>query len=396
MTDYRFAKRVAAVPDAGIGTIMSYAAQFKDTISLGQGAPQFPTPQFVYDQLHQRSKVDPALGMYNSTNDKIQLGLKELLAKDIAKKYGFTPSIDELYLTLGGIGGLFATLMSILEKGDEVVFFDPSYPLHLSQVYLTQATPVFVPLKEDDNWAIDIERLQKSITKKTKAIILTNPNNPTGTILTKAQVQALAQIILEHKLFLVLDEAYEYLTYEQPLFSPLLIPELRERTILSKSFSKEYAMTGWRIGYVWAPSEIINKIHNVHLYFTINPATVSIVAATIVLSDPRGKKAMMQFVDQIRQSREVICQRIDGLKSLFTYTKPQGSFYLFPKILLPNSSGLDFAKRLVRETGVITVPGESMGPAGKGHLRLSFSAKPQLIDRAFDRIDVFVKKLRLV
>lgn len=386
-----FTSRVAAVPDAGIGPIMSYAAKFPDTISLGQGAPQFKTPQFVYDELYKKSKTDAFLGMYNSVNDKIQMPLKELIAKDIIEKYKFPPKLSEIYLTLGGIGGLFATLMCILEKGDEVIFFDPSYPLHLSQIALTQATPVFVPLDETNGWALDVEKLKQSITTKTKAIILTNPNNPTGTVLSKPQVEALAKLVTDNKLYLVLDEAYEYLTYETPLYSPMLIEKLRNNIILSKSFSKEYAMTGWRIGYLWAPEEIINKIHNVHLYFTINPATISIVAATIVMGDPRGKEAMLSFRNDISKSRDVICQRMEKLGNLFSLVKPPGSFYLFPRILDPHLSALEFAKKLIEEVGVITIPGDSMGPSGRNHLRISFSASPEVIHKAFDRIDRFAK-----
>lgn len=391
MPQYSFSQRVAQVPDAGIGTMMSYAAQFANTISLGQGAPQFKTPQFVYDLLHERSKTDLVLGMYNAVNDKLQLELKQLLMKEFEGKYGFTPTVEELYLTVGGIGGLFAALMSIVEKGDEVIYVDPSYPLHLSQLALVQAKPVFVPLDESKGWQLDTDRLQASITRKTKAVILTNPNNPTGTVLSEDQVRQVAALVLKHDLYLILDEAYEYLTYEMPLYSPMSILELRQRIIVSKSFSKEYAMTGWRIGYLWAPKEIIENIHNVHLYFSINPATISIVAATLVLSDPRGKEAMEQFKKEITASRGVICERLTRLPHLFSFVKPQGAFYVFPKILNNNTSSIEFAKRLVKEAGVITIPGDSMGPSGKGHLRLSFAASPGTINAAFDRIDAFAQ-----
>ncbi len=392
MGNYNFSRRVADVPDSGIGTIMSYAARYSDVISLGQGAPQFKTPQFVYDELYARSKTDPLLGSYNSENDKIQSPLKELLIKDISEKYGFTPDRNQIYLTLGGIGGLFASLMSILEPGDEVIYFDPGYPLHLSQLALAQAKPVFVPLDEKRDWSPDMDKLTAAVTPKTKAVILTNPNNPTGTVLSREQVEQLSRIILKHNLYLVVDEAYAYLTYDRELYSPMFIPELRQRIILSKSFSKEFAMTGWRIGYVVADPEIIRKISSIHLHFSLNPATISIVAATIVLNDPRGQGAMKEFKSEITKSREVICQRMASLSKLFAFNPPHGSFYLFPRILPPGLSALDLAKRLVDEAQVITIPGDSMGPSGKGHLRLSFSAGPQIINLAFDRLESFCQK----
>jgi len=390
MNQYTFTKRSQNVPDAGIGPIMSYAAKYSDTISLGQGAPQFKTPQFVYDQLYEQSKTNPTLGIYNNLNDKTQLALKELLVTDFKSKYLFAPQISELYLTVGGIGGLFAALMVLLQKGDEVIFFDPSYPLHLSQISISEAKPVFVPLNESSGWTLDLELLKSKVTNKTKAIVLTNPNNPTGTVLSKDQIHQLAEIVVDRRLYLVLDEAYEYLTYDQPLYSPMNIPKLRDHIVLSKSFSKEYAMTGWRIGYLWANTEIIKKIQSIHLYFSLNPATIAVAAATIVLSDPQGKQAMLDFKAQITKSREVICQRMDRLTKLFSYQKPQGSFYLFPKII-PDIPAFDFAKKLVDEAKVITIPGDSMGTSGAHHLRMSFSANSKVINQAFDRLDQFAK-----
>ena len=371
---------------------MSFAAQFENTVSLGQGAPQFSTPAFIYEELAKRAKEDPSLGMYNSVNDRVQMPLKQLIAAEMEVKYGFLPKMQEIYLTVGGLGGLFAVLMSILEKGDEIIYLDPSYPLHLSQLAITEAKPVFVPLAEEPGWKIDLEGIEGAITPKTRAIILTNPNNPTGTVLTKKEVESLAKIIEKHQLYLILDEAYEYLTYEQPIYSPLKVESIRDRIVLSKSFSKEYAMTGWRIGYLWASQEIIQKIHGVHLHFSLNPATIAIAAATIALRDPRGKKAMEEFKKAISESREVICRRMEGVAQLFGYVKPMGAFYLFPKILIPNLSAKDLAIDLIKEVGVITIPGDTMGPTGAGHLRMAFAAPPARINEAFDRVEQFIQK----
>ncbi|MFZ2199213.1 MAG: pyridoxal phosphate-dependent aminotransferase [Microgenomates group bacterium] len=388
-----FAARVDSIPDAGIGSIMSFASKFENTISFGQGAPQFPTPNFVYEELGKRAKTDSSLGMYNSVNDKVQTPLKRLIVSEMKGKYGFEPDISEIYLTIGGLGGLFAALMSIVEKGDEVIYLDPSYPLHLSQIAITEAVPVYVPLIEELGWKINLNGIKQAITKKTKAIVLTNPNNPTGTVLTQEEVRALSDLILENDLYLVLDEAYEYLTYERPLFSPMMLPDLRERIVLSKSFSKEYAMTGWRIGYLWMKEKLRNKIHGVHLHFSLNPATIAIAAATIVLEDPRGKLAMQAMRSTIEESREVICSRMDRLTGLFSYVKPMGAFYLFPKILPRDLGAKDLAIKLIEQVGVITIPGDTMGPAGVGHLRFSFATSKEKISEGFDRLERFVAKM---
>ncbi|MBU1322874.1 pyridoxal phosphate-dependent aminotransferase [Patescibacteria group bacterium] len=390
---YRFTQRTIDVPNSGIGYMMRYAAKYNDVISLGQGTPLFPTPSFIYDYLYQRSKTDKELGMYSSPN--IDNELKEQIRKQMQKIYGFKPKLREIYLTTGGIGALYAAMMAFLQKGDEVIYFDPSYPLHLSQIHLCQAKPVFVSYIEEKSWQIDLERLKKSITPKTKAVILTNPNNPTGTVLSETEIKELAEIILKHNLILILDEAYEFLVYEKKFFSPLKIARLRKNIVLCKSFSKEFAMTGWRIGYLWADKEIVAKINDVHVYFSIGPATPSIVAATKALADKRGEKAMVWFKKKFTESRKTICERLDRLPKLFSYHKPEGAYYTFPKYLGFDIPAFEFAKKLIDEARVITIPGTSSGPSGDGHLRMSFAADPTIIHKAFDRLDNFAKEYNL-
>jgi aminotransferase len=390
MNTYHFADRAVDVPGSGIGFMMRYAAKYPDVLSLGQGTPLFPTPRFIYEYLNNRSKTDGDIGMYSGA--KIEKELKDLIADRMEKEFRFKPGPGEIYLTVGGIGGLFAALLATLDKGDEIIYFDPSYPLHISQIHIAQAKPVFVSYREDDGWRIDLDLLERSITPKTRAILLTNPNNPTGTVLSQSEVHRLAEIVIEHNVVLILDEAYEFLTYETPFFSPLRIPELRDRVIVSRSFSKEYAMTGWRIGYVYAHPDLIGKINDIHVYFSISPATPSIVAAIAALSDPQGEAAKQEFIGKFTESREAICQRLDALGKMFSYQKPQGAYYAFPRITGLPMDELEFAKLLVDEAKVITIPGTSMGPSGKQHLRMSFAADTSLIHQAFDRIDGFTRK----
>ena len=378
------------MPNPCIGAMMRYAAKYPGVVSLGRGTPLFPTPQFIYDYLHERSKSDPAIGQYSSP--KIENELKTLIIQKIEKKHEFIPKLEEIYLTVGGIGGLFSAIMAFLEKDDEVIYFDPSYPLHLSQIHLAQARPVFVSYNENNNWSIDLEKLEKAITFKTKMVILTNPNNPTGTVLSELEVRKLSETILRRNLILLLDETYDFLTYGKELFSPLQIPELRNNLIVCKSFSKEFAMTGWRIGYVYANPEIIAKINDVHVYFSISPSTPSIVASIAALSDPRGEEAISYFKTKFAESRQAICERLEKLPKLFSFSWPDGAYYAFPKIIGFDMPALDFAKMLIDEAKVITIPGDSMGPAGKNHLRMSFAADAKVIHEAFDRIDKFAEK----
>lgn len=393
---HRFSARATDVPNSGIGFMMRYASKYPDTISLGQGTPLFPTPQFIYDYVYEYAKKEPATGMYSDTKVEIEVNLKKLIARQMQEDYGFIPELPQLYITVGGIGGLFAAIMSLIDRDDEIVYFDPSYPLHLSQIHIAQGTPVFVPYREEDGWSLDLEKLKKSITKKTRAILLTNPNNPTGTVLSESEVRELSDIVIQNDLILILDEAYYFLTYGKSIFSPLRIPKMRTRTILCRSFSKEYAMTGWRVGYAYAAEELIQRINNIHVYFSVAPPTPAIIAATAALSDPRGKVAMEGFKQKFTESRTAICQRLDRLPKLFSYRPPDGAYYAFPKYLGFDMSAMDFAKLLIDEARVITVPGSGMGPAGQGHIRMSFAADASVIHTAFDRLDAFAKKHTLL
>jgi aminotransferase len=393
--NYSFADRSLNVPSSGIGMMMRYAASYDDVLSLGQGTPLFPTPQYIYDYVAEQAKKDPAVGQYSTAN--VEKVLLELIAGDFKEIYGFKPELNELALTVGGVGGLMSTFLALLDPLDEIIYFDPSYPIHLSQLAITQAKVVYVSLKEDEGWKLDFELLEKSITPKTKAILLTNPNNPTGTVLSKQEVERLAEIVLKNDLYLILDEAYQFLSYDE-FYSPLQIEDLRKNTICIKSFSKEFAMTGWRIGYVYANAEVLNKIaFSINTYLCISPATIAIHAAIAALSDPRGKQAMHEFYNEFLKSREVICNRMESLSRLFSYHKPQGAYYLFPKILAFEEMGaIDFCKKLVDEARVITIPGDSSGPAGQRHIRMSFAAKSDLIEKAFDRISEFAGKYDLL
>jgi aminotransferase len=174
------------------------------------------------------------------------------------------------------------------------------------------------------------------------------------------------------------------------------IKELRNNIILCKSFSKEFAMTGWRLGYAWANKKIIEKLHDIHLHFSINAVTPSIVAGIAAMSDPRGEQAKQEFINFFKKSREAICQRLDNLPRLFSYHKPEGAYYIFPKYKHFTLNSFDFAKKLVDEAKVITIPGSTMGPSGENHLRMSFAAEPSVIHAAFDRIDKFAKNYNLL
>lgn len=384
----QLARRIQQLPSSGIHAMMAYATKYPDAISLGQGTPTVPTPQFIYDGVFARAKSDDSVGMYASP--KLEQELKDLLSQKFNQTYGFSPDTSSLVITSGAVAAITIALMAVINPGDEVIVFDPGYPLHLSQLHLVEGTPVFIPYEEENNWAFPINNIESHITSKTKAIILTNPNNPTGTILTQNQVNTLADIVIKHNLFLILDETYEYLSYGDPVLSPLTIEALRPNIILAKSFSKEFALTGWRIGYAYAQSPIAEKLRAIHTYLNIAAPSPSIVAGIIALSDNQGKVFMEETIRMYTETRTVLDQRMKHLSHLFSYSLPQGAYYLFPKLRIPMDAN-KFALQLIDEAHVITIPGDSMGPKGSNHIRMSFCVTPTIINNAFDRIDTFAK-----
>jgi aminotransferase len=251
-----------------------------------------------------------------------------------------------------------------------------------------------VPLIEEKGWQIDIDGISRAITKKTKAIVICNPVNPTGTIFAESELKALGKLALEHDIFLVLDEAYDFLVYDNvPYFSLASMPELKDHIICTGSFSKRYCMTGWRVGFMYASERIINQVLKVHDAFAICAPTISQYAALAALretngSDGAGDKSIKELVLALEQRKNLVCARLDGLSDLFSYVKPVGGYYFFPRIKTTDTS-IQFALKLLNDARVITIPGGAFGPSGEGHIRLSFGATEAEINEAFDRIEKY-------
>ncbi len=251
-----------------------------------------------------------------------------------------------------------------------------------------------MPLIEEKGWQIDIDGISRAITKKTKAIVICNPVNPTGTIFAESELKALGKLALEHDIFLVLDEAYDFLVYDNvPYFSLASMPELKDHIICTGSFSKRYCMTGWRVGFMYASERIINQVLKVHDAFAICAPTISQYAALAALretngSDGAGDKSIKELVLALEQRKNLVCARLDGLSDLFSYVKPVGGYYFFPRIKTTDTS-IQFALKLLNDARVITIPGGAFGPSGEGHIRLSFGATEAEINEAFDRIEKY-------
>ncbi len=388
------AKRVAQITVSAIKQMPLLAKQVGGCVTLGQGIPSFNTPDFIREAVIAELRDNNAIGKYS-----LQPGVPEL-KEEIAKDLKRTRNIDvdpdkEIYVSCGGMEALATGISTIIERGDEVILPTPCYASHIEQVLFAEGIPRFVPLDEEGGWKLDLEALKKAINKNTKAIILSNPINPTGTILSEQDLRSIASLVIEHNLFIVADEAYDFLIYDNlPYFSLLSLPELKDKIIGACSFSKRYCMTGWRVGFMYASARIIKHALKVHDSFAICAPTISQFAALAALRATNGKdglgdQSIKHLCDALWRRRDLVCSRLDKLKDTFSYVKPSGGYYVFPR-LNSGAASMDYAVKLLKEAKVITVPGAAFGPNGEGHIRMSFGAADEELTEAFDRLDRYI------
>jgi aminotransferase len=386
-------RRVAQITVSAIKQMPLLASKVPGCVSLGQGIPSHNTPEFIREAVIKALRDDASIGKYS-----LQPGipkLKELIALDLmrTRKIDFIDPETELFVSCGGMEALAAGIATIVDRGDEVILTSPTYSSHIEQILFAEGEPKFVPLEENDGWSLNTDAIRKAITNKTKALIICSPLNPTGVVFSEAQLREVAAIVLEHNLFVVVDETYDFLVYDNvPYFSLLSIPEIKDRIIAACSFSKRYCMTGWRVGYMYASERMIKQVLKVHDAFAICAPTISQFAAAAALSGTNGKdgpgdESVKQLVDSMTRRRNLVCSRLDRLPEMFSYVKPEGGYYVFPKYSMQNISSMDFALKILHEAKVITVPGNAFGPTGEGHIRLSFGAEESELNEAFDRID---------
>jgi aminotransferase len=296
----------------------------------------------------------------------------------------------EVGITAGAMEALLAAFLTVVERDDEVIVPDPTYEPHLEQILLAEGVPVFVPLNKSD-WGLDLDDVEAAVTERTKAIVLCNPANPTGRVFTDIEVRGLSRIALEHDLFLISDETYEHLVYDgPPPLSPASIDGMRDRVISVFSFSKKYAMTGWRVGFVAASADMMAQLMKVHDSAVICAPTPSQLAALAALTGPQD--VVIEMRRTLAERRKLICRRLNRLGEAFSYIKPQGAYYLMARYLFTEEAAWDLAVRLINEAKVITVPGDSFGPGGRGHLRLSFGADAAELNEAFDRLEEWLQR----
>jgi aminotransferase len=376
------------MPKSAIHEMTRLSQQIEDVAFLSWAKPTSGAP------MHIGKAAIEAINKGVVDGYSVSLGLVELrqeIVKKLKRDNNIDADISQVIVSVGAIEGLAAAVMACIDPGDEVILPSPTYSTHVNQVVLASGKPVFVPTIEEQGFVLDIEAIKKAVTAKTKAIMYCSPSNPTGTVFNEGQLRQIAEIALEHDLMVITDEAYEYFTYDgHKHFSIGSIPEMQKNVVSCFTFTKTYAMTGWRIGYLHAHKEVIPQINKAHIPFAICTPVISQYAALGALKGPQD--CVKNFREKYLRARNLMCERLDKLSHIFEYQKPDGSYLMFPKIILKQGEdSKTFCEKLLREAKVSTTPGNDFGPTGQGHLRLSFCVSEDMINKAFDRMDEYFK-----
>ena len=384
----RISDRVGRISKSAIHEMTRISKEVDDVAFLSWAKPTSDTPEHIKQGAIAAIR-DGLAGGYSENAGLLEL--RREIVKKLRRDNRVEADTSQIMVTVGAIEGLAAAVMAMVDPGDEVIVPSPTYSTHVRQVVIASGKPVFVPAIEEEGFALDIEGIKNAVTPRTKAILFCTPNNPTGTVWSEQQLRQVAQIALESNLTVITDEAYEYFTYDgHEHFSIASMPEMRQNTISCYTFTKTYAMTGWRIGYLHAAEEMIPHINKAHIPMAICAPVVSQYAALAALKGPQD--CVADFRDHYLSVRNLMCERLDRLSSVFAYEKPGGSYLMFPKILREDGKdSTSFCKRLLLEGGVSTTPGIAFGPTGQGHLRMSFCVPEDEVNKAFDKMETYFR-----
>lgn len=383
--------RIRNINKSAIHEMTRLSREIEDVAFLSWAKPTSDTPDHIKEAAICAIR-EGKVGGYSPTAGMPML--REEIAGKLKRENSMDADPSQIIVTVGAVEGLSAAVMSVVDPGDEVILPDPTYSTHIRMAQLASGRPVMVPTIEEEGFRLDLDAIEKAITPRTKAIMYCSPSNPTGAVFDRKQLEGLADIALERDLMVITDEAYEYFTYDgNDHFSIGSIPELNEKAkaISCFTFTKNYAMTGWRIGYLHAHQELIPHITKAHIPFAICAPVVSQYAALTALQGPQDcvEEARSKYLS----ARDLMCRRLDELDSIFEYQKPGGSYLMFPRILLKQGrDSISFCKDLLASARVSTTPGVAFGPSGESHLRLSFCVPEEVIDNAFDRMEKHFKR----
>ena len=361
------------------------ASRIPGVISLAQGIPSFDTPEPIKAFVQQKI-AEGACAKYSLTPGLPQL--RELIAESLLREGMHYDPDSEIIVTCGSIEGIAAALLTLTQPGDEVILPTPSYASYQEVVRMAGCTPRFAALREEDNFAFDLDAFEHCLSARSRAILYCNPNNPTGTVFSQTETLALVELAERHGLFLIIDEAYKDFVYsKEPYYSPAQLTAARSHVLRVFTFSKAYGMTGWRVGYLHADARITREILKVHDALVTCAPVVSQYAAIAALE--YGESHLVTFRRAFKERRDRTLEHLDALSHVFDYQKPEGAYFVFPRVKDPVPGARDsrrLARDILENAKVALVPGIAFGPSGEAHLRLNFGRELSDIDAAFDRL----------
>jgi len=377
--------RVQTVPPSGIRRFFDIVATMKDVISLGIGEPDFVTPTPIM----RAGIASLERGETGYTSNSGTLELRQAVARNLQRMYQVTYNPDnEILITVGVSEALYLALMALLDPGDEVIVPQPCFVAYTAEVMFASGVPVPIATRVEDNFQVTAEEIERSITPRTKALLIGYPNNPTGAVMSRENLIQIGQLAEKHDLIVISDEIYDRLVYggEHVCFAAL--PGMRDRTILLSGWSKNYAMTGWRLGYAAAPPDILNAMRKVHQYTIMSAPTTAQMAGIEAMDN--GEKFVQDMVAEYDRRRKML---VSGLNTLgLDCFEPKGAFYAFPSVAKSGMDDEHFAELLLQEEKVAVVPGSAFGASGKGFVRLAYATAYEKLEEALNRMGSFMRR----
>ena len=380
-------QKVTGIAPSGIRKFFDVVSEMPDAISLGVGEPDFDTPWRIREEGIYTLEKGKTFYTSNAGLKELKIEICKYLDRKVDVQYDYN---KEVIVTVGGSEGIDIALRAMLDPGDEVLIPEPCYVSYLPCTVLADGVPVTISLQEKNEFKLTAEELEAAITPKTKVLIMPFPNNPTGAIMTKEDLEPIVEVVKKHDLFVISDEIYSELSYKGEHVSIASFPGMKERTILINGFSKGFAMTGWRLGYACGPEVIISQMVKIHQYAIMCAPTNSQYAAV---------EALRNCDEDVQEMREAYNQRRRFLVSEFKRMnlkcfEPFGAFYIFPSIAEFGMTSEEFATRFLQEEKVAVVPGTAFGACGEGFLRISYAYSLEDLKVALERLERFINRLR--
>lgn len=385
-TDAWTSRNVSGLALSAIKEMAMRSAKVAHVASLAWGLPSFRTPEHIRRAVKQQLDADPDIGKYALPDGLLEL--RKIVAESHHVETGIATDPDRhVMITAGNMQGLNALFHVLIDPGDEIVLTDPGFASHVQQVRLCGGQPIYWKMDEAAGWSLDVDGLPELITAKTKAVVLVSPSNPTGKIFTETELNRVGQIARDHDLFILLDDPYRHFTYEnaEKYFNLASVGDLAERIAYLFTFSKAHAMSGWRLGYMIVPEGVKRQVLKVHDATIICTPRISQIGGLAALTEHSNH--LFEFEKTLAERRRLICERLDRVPHVFSYVKPEGAYYVFPKITVEHEDSYEFSLDLLDTAHVSVTPGSAFGPTGEHHVRMAYCVPEDMIELAFDRIE---------